>query len=181
MVEPKESLFNSFISNMTTFLTERKFIYVVGGFDEHNDSIIRMDMNSMAWEEVAKMSCPRSKFGCVAIDKELYLFGGKKGVERVADAEIWNEKNWKAGANLRKKRSGFGIANIGHLIYVIGGNDGESILNSVECLNTRTGEWKRKESMAEVRDELAVCVGKDDLIYAIGGFGGKNNEPLRSV
>ena len=42
-------------------------------------------------------------------------------------------------------------------------------------------EWKRKESMAEVRDELAVCVGKDDLIYAIGGFGGKNNEPLRSV
>lgn len=28
---------------------------------------------------------------------------------------------------------------------------------------------------------MAVCLGKDNLIYAIGGFGGKNNEPLKSV
>jgi hypothetical protein len=35
--------------------------------------------------------------------------------------------------------------------------------------------------MSEMRDELAVCIGKDNKIYAIGGFGGKNNESLKSV
>jgi kelch-like protein 19 len=35
--------------------------------------------------------------------------------------------------------------------------------------------------MIETRDELAVCLGKDGKVYAIGGFGGRNNEPLASV
>ena len=35
--------------------------------------------------------------------------------------------------------------------------------------------------MNEARDELAVCLGKDDKIYAIGGFGANNQEPLKSV
>lgn len=26
-----------------------------------------------------------------------------------------------------------------------------------------------------------MCVGPDNKIYAIGGFGGKNNEPLKSA
>jgi hypothetical protein len=29
--------------------------------------------------------------------------------------------------------------------------------------------------MNEARDELAVVVGKNNRIYAIGGFGGSNN------
>jgi len=32
-VDPKESLCHSFISNMTSFLTERKSIYLIGGFN----------------------------------------------------------------------------------------------------------------------------------------------------
>jgi hypothetical protein len=35
--------------------------------------------------------------------------------------------------------------------------------------------------MNEARDELAVVVGKNNRIYAIGGFGGINNEPLKSA
>jgi hypothetical protein len=35
--------------------------------------------------------------------------------------------------------------------------------------------------MAESRDELAACIGKNNKIYVIGGFGGKNNEPLKSM
>ena len=121
------------------------------------------------------MNCPRSKFGCISVEKDIFIFGGKKGKERASDAQVWSEKTWKNGSNLRKKRSGFGIVSIDHLIYIIGGNDGDSILSSVECLNTQTGEWRKKEPLLEARDELAVCLGKDNLIYAIGGFGGKNN------
>lgn len=35
--------------------------------------------------------------------------------------------------------------------------------------------------MNESRDELAVALGKGNKIYAIGGFGGKDNLPLKSV
>ncbi len=35
--------------------------------------------------------------------------------------------------------------------------------------------------MIEARDQLSVTIGNDYKIYAIGGFGGPNNEPLRSV
>lgn len=51
----------------------------------------------------------------------------------------------------------------------------------METLNVTTGEWRKAESMIEPRDELAVVVGKNNRIYAIGGFGGVNNEPLRSA
>lgn len=76
---------------------------------------------------------------------------------------------------MKKKRSGFGTISYENYIYIIGGNDGENILNSVDILDILTGEWTRAESMLEMRDELAVCLGKDNKIYAIGGFGGKNN------
>ncbi len=35
--------------------------------------------------------------------------------------------------------------------------------------------------MNDARDELAVTIGKNGFIYAIGGFGGINNEPLTSA
>ena len=114
-------------------------MYVVGGFDEDSDSLIRMNLSNMHWETVSKMKAPRSKFGCIAVEKDIFLFGGKKGKERVPDSLVWSEKKWKEGINLKKKRSGFGIVNIDHCIYIIGGNDGESILNSVDCLNLLTG------------------------------------------
>lgn len=76
---------------------------------------------------------------------------------------------------MSRNRSGFAVIHIGSLLYFIGGNDGENILNAVETFNVNTGEWKRIESMNEPRDELAVVVGKNNRIYAIGGFGGNNN------
>ena len=35
--------------------------------------------------------------------------------------------------------------------------------------------------MQQARDELACCVGMDNKIYAIGGFGGENGGCLKSV
>jgi N-acetylneuraminic acid mutarotase len=82
------------------------------------------------------LKTPRSKFGCVTIERNIYILGGKKGRERVSDVEIWNNGNWKTGAALKKKRSGFGVISYDHFIYIIGGNDGENILSSVEVLDT---------------------------------------------
>ncbi len=75
------------------------------------------------------------------MDQQLYLFGGKKGKERVNDSEIYNisTDKWTRFEPMGKNRSGFAIVHIGHLLYFIGGNDGENILNSVETLNVSTG------------------------------------------
>jgi hypothetical protein len=45
---------------------------------------------------------------------------------------------------MNKSRSGFGVISVGDLIYFIGGNDGDDILNTVETLNIKNGEWRRK-------------------------------------
>ena len=55
---------------------------------------------------------------------------------------------------------------------VIGGNDGISILSTVEVYDMKTKKVKMLPPMHHKRDELAVAVGPDQKIYAIGGFGG---------
>ena len=119
----------------------------------------------------------------MALDRQLLVFGGKKGKERVSDAESFNlsTSKWTRCAPMSKNRSGFAVVALGELLYFIGGNDGDSILTTVETLNTATGEWRRKEPLLEPRDELAAVVGRNNKIYAIGGFGGKDNQPLKSV
>jgi hypothetical protein len=85
-VDSKESLCHSFLSNMTSFLVERKAIYLIGGFNEEANNIVKLNLFSFNWEEVCSLTSNRSKFGCVATDKQILLFGGKKGKERVGDS-----------------------------------------------------------------------------------------------
>lgn len=95
---------------------------------------------------------PRCKFGCVVVDRSIFIMGGKKGRERVSDIEVWNNGNWKNSCALKRKRSGFGVISYESLIFVIGGNDGENILNSVDIFDILSGEWTKTESMLEMRD-----------------------------
>lgn len=64
---------------MTSFLTESKQIYVIGGFDEESSNIMKFNLSNFNWEEVTTLKTPRSKFGCVLVDKNIYIMGGKKG------------------------------------------------------------------------------------------------------
>jgi hypothetical protein len=75
----------------------------------------------------------RSKFGSVALDKQIIMFGGKKGKERVNDSEIYNvgTNRWSNFSRMNKNRSGFAVVVLGDILYFIGGNDGDSILNTV--------------------------------------------------
>jgi hypothetical protein len=59
------------------------------------------------------------------------------------------------------------------MIDIIGGNDGK-VLNSVDALNLETLTWHKMSSMNFSRDELAVAVGPDNKIYAVGGYGGSD-------
>ena len=54
---------------------------------------------------------------------------------------------------------------------MIGGNDGQ-VLSRVDSLNMKTMTWSKLPSMKMPRDELAVALGPDGKIYAVGGYGG---------
>ena len=103
-------------------------------------------MFSMNWEEVCPLTTNRSKFGAISNGKSLYVFGGKKGKERVNDSELYNisTNKWMRFSPMSKNRSGFAVLILGELAYFIGGNDGDSILDTVETLNLNTGEWRRR-------------------------------------
>lgn len=57
-------------------------------------------------------------------------------------------------------------------LYIIGGNDGISILTIAEQYDLKDKKIKKLKSMNHARDELAIAIGTDQKIYAIGGFGG---------
>ena len=183
VVGHRQSLCHSFLSNMTSFLSDRKSIYVIGGFNEQANSIVKLNLFNMEWQQVCSLNSNRSKFGSICIDKQIMIFGGKKGKERVNDSQIYNvaTNKWSRFSQMNKNRSGFAVVALGDLLYFIGGNDGDSILNTVQTYNMTTSEWKKKDSMNEARDQLAAVVGKNNKIYAIGGFGGKDNQPLKTV
>ena len=114
------------------------------------------------------------------------IFGGKDQDGQRTDAiEVYNcESNtWtNAEFKMRKPRSGFAAVTLKNenKIYVIGGNDGR-VQNRVECLNLNTKLWSKIPKMNMKRDELAACLGPDNKIYAIGGYGGGDNACLSSA
>ncbi len=62
---------------------------------------------------------------------------------------------------------------MGGSIVVIGGNDGK-VLSRVDSLDLKTLSWSKLPSLNQARDELAVTVGPDCKIYAVGGYGGQD-------
>jgi len=74
------------MSNMTLFLSERKSIYLVGGFNEEANNIVKLNLFNLKWEDVCQLNFNRSKFGSAAVGKQIYVFGGKRGKDRVNDS-----------------------------------------------------------------------------------------------
>jgi hypothetical protein len=47
-------------------------------------------------------------------------------------------------------------------------------LDKVESLDLKTHTWQQLPYLNVARDELAVTVGPDFKIYAVGGYGGSD-------
>ena len=84
---------------------------------------------------------------------------------------------------MRKPKSGFAAVYFrgrGEQLIILGGNDGQ-VQNRVEFMNLQDGTWHKCASMLTRRDELAACVGPNNMIYAIGGYGGTANQACLST
>lgn len=94
---------------------------------------------------------------------------------------IKNKVKPVTGVQLPKPRSGFAaVKGRDNRLYVCGGNTG-SVLRRLDCFNLKTGKWLRLADMKFRRDELAVTLGPDSKIYAIGGYGGADNSCLNTA
>lgn len=59
---------------------------------------------------------------------------------------------------MEARRSTLGVAVLNYCIYAVGGFDGSTGLNSAECYNIRTEEWKIIAPMSTRRSSVGVGV-----------------------
>ena len=111
-----------------------------------------------------KMPKPKSGFACVSINTVIGIPGlcSASPIKGISP-RISSKKNES------KQR-----------IFIIGGNDGK-VQDSVQVLEFPSCTWVEAKPMLHKRDELAACLGPDNKIYVVGGYGGTDNNCLRSA
>jgi N-acetylneuraminic acid mutarotase len=114
------------------------------------------------------------------------VFGGKfADGQRSGEIEEYNIKTNKFKIlpfKLPKPRSGFAacVKRDEGKIFFCGGNSG-SVLRKFDCLDLKKGKWSRCPEMLHKRDELAVALGPDGRVYAIGGYGGGSQPQQEAI
>ena len=109
----------------------------------------------------------------------ILIFGGKqKDGQRTNEIEEFNLKTNKFKVlpfTMPKAKSGFSVCvkKDEGKIFFCGGNSG-SVLKKFDCLDLKKGKWLKMPEMIQKRDELAIALGPDGCIYAIGGYGGSS-------
>ena len=168
-------------------ITVDQYIYVISGYKNTTlPSVERLNINKGIWQEISDVNVARTKFGSVSVKGEkIYAIGGKlvdgTRTDLIEEYDVKNDLWTISEMRLPSSRSGFSIVLLNEKqLIVIGGNDGQ-VLDSMDLLNLQTGEWSSLPSMRTKRDELAVTIGPDGKIYAIGGYGGQSSTCLRSV
>jgi len=158
---------------------KQEFIFVFSGFnDQKLFSCECLDVQRGVWKEISLIGKPRTKFSAIPISKSrILLFGGKQiDGQRTAEIEEYNLKFNKFKTlpfKMPKPRSGFAacVKPQEGKIFFCGGNSG-TVLRKFDCLDLKKGKWSKLAEMIQKRDELAVALGPDGKIYAIGGYGG---------
>lgn len=111
------------------------------------------------------------------MEPSIYIMGGKKfDGSRTDKIEVFNPQTMKTKilkSRMPTPRSGFAAIAIGPRIIILGGNNGQ-VMADVDIYDTVTEQWEKMASLRKGRDELAVCLGPDNKIYAVGGYGGKD-------
>lgn len=135
---------------------------------------------------MSDVNVSRTKFGSVSVKGEkIYILGGKlvdgTRTDLIEQYDVKSDAWTISDIRLPSSRSGFSTVLLNEKqLIVIGGNDGQ-VLDCMDILNLQTGEWSQLPSMHIKRDELAVTIGPDGKVYAIGGYGGQNSTCLKSV
>jgi N-acetylneuraminic acid mutarotase len=123
------------------------------------------------WSEGILDTKLRYDAGTATVGRHTYIMGGFEGEksELTYSMDMINHVDGSivVRSPLLQRRSSFGVACEGTNIYVAGGL-GPFVLNSVECFNTVTNEWKHCSHMRHPRSGLGLA-SLGGKIYACGG------------
>ncbi|GEM_PF-951570 len=159
-------------------------IYAIGGHGNPSPltTVEEYDPATNTWVTRASMLTTQEGFGVAVANGKIYVMGGPNSLNVVEEYDP-STNTWRMRANMPTGRLYLGAvaANNGK-IYAIGGQvftPSTGFLNLVEEYNPITDTWTTSTSMPTARDQLAVALGTNGKIYAIGGS--YRNEALSTV
>uniref|UniRef100_A0A182JE79 Kelch-like protein diablo n=1 Tax=Anopheles atroparvus TaxID=41427 RepID=A0A182JE79_ANOAO len=159
----------------------KKSIYVIGGSRREQsagwtptdwifESVIKYDIFRCEWIESAPMEIGRILPGVAALGGKIYVIGGERGSQILANGEVFDTQNnnWEPMAPMNVPRCEFGLCTLGGTLYAMGGWIGEDIGGSIECYDPMKNAWRMVGDLPEPKFSMGV-VSFEGLIYIVGG------------
>jgi len=108
--------------------------------------------------------------GVSALNGKIYVVGGERGSQILANGEVYDPQNdvWQPIAPMIVPRCEFGLCTMGGNLFAVGGWIGDDIGGSMECYDPEQDLWKLMGSMPQPRFSMGV-VSFEGLIYIVGG------------
>uniref|UniRef100_A0A0A1XCA4 Kelch-like protein 1 n=1 Tax=Zeugodacus cucurbitae TaxID=28588 RepID=A0A0A1XCA4_ZEUCU len=139
---------------------------------QRNNTVKRLDLQTLECQEMAQMSQPRDDLCAVWLREQIYAFGGHDGGDPFNTAEMYDVQSnqWQLLPSMTKHRYGAGAIVYQDKIYIFGGLSIDcEPLNSVECYDPILNTWSSCCNMHGARGWPGVAI-LDGLIYVIGGY-----------
>lgn len=160
-------------------------IAVVGGYKngETQDSVDLYNLETGQWSSF-KMKERRNYCAAVAIDNELFIFGGWNGLKRLSSCEMYDLNDQSRKSHFippmsQPKAGSAAVVHDGTNVVLLGGcsDDGQR-LETAGMFDTISKKWIELPSMPTPRSNFAIGISGSNVIAA-GGFG--DSGPLDTV
>ncbi len=163
-----------------------------GTFNKYNNKLIIYDIDKNQWETSSLKFRKRAYHNVLAINNDLYNFGGKRlslnGIKEYLDDKIEvlsiEENAIKIDDTNPHQAVNFASVNYKENIIVFGGsvkekdNKKKIYTKDVHMLNTTTGLWYKLKDMTLDKEVNGVLI--EDTVYLVGGFRTKALKQIES-
>lgn len=162
-------------------ISAKNYIYIIGGSRRESSSgwnpadciyetVAKYDIYRREWTETAPMEIGRILPGVAALNGKIYVVGGERGSQILANGEVYDPQNnnWKPITPMITPRCEFGLCAVGGMLWAVGGWIGDDIGGSIECYDPFKDTWTMVGDMPQPRFSMGV-VSFEGLIYIVGG------------
>ncbi|XP_073824139.1 actin-binding protein IPP [Musca autumnalis] len=159
----------------------KKNIYIIGGSrretsstwnpaDDIFDTVAKFDIFRREWSETAPMEIGRILPGVAALNGKIYVIGGERGAQILANGEVYDPQNdcWSPISPMIVPRCEFGLCAMDNSLLAVGGWIGDDIGGSMERYDPDKDVWEIIGNLPEPRFSMGV-VSFEGLIYIVGG------------
>ncbi len=185
MPTPRADLSASVVGDKIYLIGGKKYVSIAPFFNETNLNEV-YDPTNDAWSAKTPIPTPVQGYSSAVFNDKIYIMGGSLGATPLENSQITGatqvyspeNDNWTLSANLANVDSyGAAATTEGYMapvrIFVAGGFSDGQFTSRVQAYYPENNTWKIVNSMSTARAYLGM-VESNDVLYAIGGFDGKN-------